>query len=421
MSVIRPKPPEDPIDYDPAAVFAAGRVSRQAVESLTGRLDAVRAEVLESAVVDLPDRLLADYGTKRPESGLYAILRTARRIRDAVDRVVVIGDGGAIMGARAVFEACCHPFHNELLRGERGGRPRLSFGGLWFDNDSAQGLLDLVAPHGRPRGDDLLDRWAMLVVDTGGDELATAVTTRLFLVTLLEAVGGDVRRLAERVVPITGCSSRLVDLGPAFGCADAYAIPDGIGERFSALTAVGLLPASIAGSDVVRLLEGAAAMNRRFREAPVSGNPVLQCAAVSYVAEMESGLTVRGLASRSRQLEAMGLWYDLLRTGGVERAGQGPGRDALITNLVVGECRRDRLRVPPLGPIAAGRDEPDEFTGKTWSDLVAAAEAHDPVGNGRVGRPTADILLPRIDEHAIGQLLQMLMLATVVEGRLAGL
>ena len=35
-------------------------------------------------------------------------------------------------------------------------------------------------------------------------------------------------------------------------------------------------------------------------------------------------------------------------------------------------------------------------------------------------RPTADILLPRVDEHAIGQLLQMLMLATVVEGRLIG-
>ena len=35
-------------------------------------------------------------------------------------------------------------------------------------------------------------------------------------------------------------------------------------------------------------------------------------------------------------------------------------------------------------------------------------------------RPTADLLLPTLSEHTIGQLLQMLMLATVVEGRLAG-
>jgi glucose-6-phosphate isomerase len=35
-------------------------------------------------------------------------------------------------------------------------------------------------------------------------------------------------------------------------------------------------------------------------------------------------------------------------------------------------------------------------------------------------RPTADITLPTLSEHAIGQLLQMLMLATVVEGYLVG-
>jgi glucose-6-phosphate isomerase len=37
------------------------------------------------------------------------------------------------------------------------------------------------------------------------------------------------------------------------------------------------------------------------------------------------------------------------------------------------------------------------------------------------GRPTADLHLPRIDEAAMGQLFQMLMLATVVEGRLIGI
>jgi hypothetical protein len=88
MSVIRPKLPEDPIRYDPAAAFAAGTVSRPAVEGLAGRLDAARAEAVASAVVDQPDRLLTDYGTKRPESELFAILRSARRIRDAVDRGV---------------------------------------------------------------------------------------------------------------------------------------------------------------------------------------------------------------------------------------------------------------------------------------------------------------------------------------------
>ena len=33
-------------------------------------------------------------------------------------------------------------------------------------------------------------------------------------------------------------------------------------------------------------------------------------------------------------------------------------------------------------------------------------------------RPTTDIRLPQLDAYAMGQLLQMLMLATVIEGRL---
>ena len=35
-------------------------------------------------------------------------------------------------------------------------------------------------------------------------------------------------------------------------------------------------------------------------------------------------------------------------------------------------------------------------------------------------RPTTDLVMPSITEHALGQLFQMLMLATVVEGRLVG-
>ena len=91
-----------------------------------------------------------------------------------------------------------------------------------------------------------------------------------------------------------------------------FGIPDGVGGRFSVFTAVGLLPASLVGIDVVRLLEGAAAMTRRFRESPVSENPVLQYVAISHLAEEKLGATIRILSSWSNQLEAVGLWYDQL-------------------------------------------------------------------------------------------------------------
>ena len=458
MSVVRPQPATDPIHYDPSAVLATGGISQADLDALAGRLDAARTEtladvdrwrsggtrpgeVLDPAFIDLPDRLLADYQTSRTTSELFAILQAARRVRDAVDRVIVLGIGGSYMGTRALFEACCHPFHNELPRGERGGRPRLSFEGFNMDNDSAQGLLDLVAPAGAPRSDDLLDRWAVLVVSKSGGTLETAIATRLFLQALSASVGGDTAQLAQRVVPITGKSGRLADLAQAIGCPDVFDIPDGVGGRFSVFTAVGLLPASIVGIDVVRLLEGAAAMNRRFREAPIAENPVLQYVGVGHLAEAKMGATIRVLSAWSNRLESLGFWYDQLLSEslGKDEKGATPltavttrdlhsrgqqhqdgRRDKLITNLIVGEPRRDNLTLPKLGSYGHDQDKLDALVGTPWPDMLTAAIGGTNEAYAQAKRPTADILLPRIDEHVVGQLLQMLMLATVVEGRLVG-
>lgn len=458
MSVVRPKPPEDPISYDAAAVLATGGMTQADLDGLVEPLEAARresladlerwrsgnagADPLDPAFIDLPERLLADYGTTRPESELFAILRVAKRLRETVDRVVVLGIGGSYMGTRALFESCCHPFHNELSRGERGGRPRLSFEGYNIDNDSAQGLLDLLTPAaGRAGADDLLAQWAMLVVSKSGGTLETAVATRLLLQTLAAAVGQDAARLAERVVPITGASGKLASLATTLGCPDVFGIPDGVGGRFSVFTAVGLLPASVVGIDVVRLLEGAAAMTRRFREAPVAENPVLQYVAVCHLAEQRMGATIRVLSSWSNRLEAVGLWYDQLLSEslGKDEKGATPltavttrdlhsrgqqhqegRRDKLITNLCVGEPRRDPLTLPGLAGSAGNEDQLDDLIGTAWPTMLEAATDGTNEAYASVGRPTATISLPRIDEHTVGQLLQMLMLATVVEGRLVG-
>jgi glucose-6-phosphate isomerase len=193
-------------------------------------------------------------------------------------------------------------------------------------------------------------------------------------------------------VSITGTTGLVAASEVRTDSSAAFVVPAGVRGGFAVFTAVGLLPASIAGCDIVRLLEGAAAMNRRFREAPVADNPVLQFAAVSRVAAAGSGAAARSLASTSRQLAAAAEWCDQLRStsGGKAEAGRG----APPTRLVVGECRRDRL-------------------------ARAAAESNG-AGPGRADDPLAEIHLPRLDEHAVGQLMQMLMLATAIEDRLGG-
>ena len=115
--------------------------------------------MLADGQLDLRQAITAVGGHNRtPEAEPGGLLQAARQIRDRVDRVIVLEDGSGGLAARAIFESCAHPCHNDLSRGERGGRPRLVFLGPDLDNDSLQGLLDVVSPAGKPRGSDLLDR-----------------------------------------------------------------------------------------------------------------------------------------------------------------------------------------------------------------------------------------------------------------------
>lgn len=311
------------------------------------------------------------------------------------------------------------------------------FAGHNVDNDATQGLLDLL---GRGQGaGDIGDRWAVVVISKSGGTLETAIALRQFLAPLRQACGDDPSQLAERVVPVTGPTGRLSDLADALGCKDRFTIPDGVGGRFSLLTAVGLLPAAILGLDIVALLEAAATMNQRFETAPVAGNAVLDFAGVCHLMEQKRAAHTRVLAAWSQELEAVGLWYDQLLAESLGKRGQGAlpltvvntrdlhsrgqqhqqgRRDKLITNLIVERPQREPLAV---GQNQFDFDQLNDLADKTLPDIMSAAIAGTNRAYADDRRPTADIRLPQLSETPLGQLLQMLMLATVVEGGLIGI
>ncbi len=231
---------------------------------------AQRAEVLDQDMV-LPERMLADYRRQRRTSELERALATATRLRETVDRVVIVGSDDDCSAARALFEACCHPYHNEQGRGDRGGRPRIYFAGDDLDNDALQGLLDML-PHERAAAT-VDDRWGLIVIDRpaakNGNaeyaEIAQRTTTsgvfRVLFAAIVRSCCGDEQQAAQLLVPINQSAAPPEGGTPTFGAA-------------------GLLPGSVMGLDIVRLLEGAAAMSERFRAAPIGDNPPLDLAGV---------------------------------------------------------------------------------------------------------------------------------------------
>ena len=386
---------------------------------------------LDAAFIDLPARLLAEYRAQGKSSEVGRMIETARRISEAVDRVVVLGIGGSYMGARALMDACCHPYHNELARAERNNRPRVYFEGNNVDQSTLAPLVDML------RSD--AGRFALCAISKSGGTLETAVAFRLLSAELRKAHGGKLEPLADLVVPVTGEKGRLRDLANRLRCRDVFPIPDGVGGRFSILSAVGLLPAAILGLDIVALLEGAVAMTERCRTAPVGANPVLDYVGVCHLMEVRRGANVRVLSTWGKRLEAVGLWYDQLLAESLGKDGQGAlpltavntrdlhsrgqqhqegRRDKLITNLCVDPAAT-------TSPMAVGmsdldEDKLNELAAKTLPEILQAAMQGTNQAYRDDARPTAELRLPKLDEACLGQLFQMLMLATVIEGRLIG-
>jgi len=380
---------------------------------------------------EMPNRLLAELHDKGAASELGRIRATADRLAGQVDSVVVLGIGASYMGARALFEACCHQFYNEVEPTMRRGRPRLYFEGNNVDNDAQLDLVRLLESRG--------DRWGIVVISKSGGTLETAAAFRILLRELRATLGSKSDQLAKFVLPVTGTSGKLFNLAKALGCDEMFPVPEGVGGRYSVLSAVGLVPAAILGLDCEQLLQGAVEANEHFRTAPVEKNLVLNLVGVYRLLEEGCGCHTRVLSTWGKRLEAAGLWYDqlLAESLGKQERGALPltvvntrdlhsrgqqhqqgRRDKLITNLVVDHSDREPVAI---GTSDFDQDGLNELAAKTLPEVMAAAIAGTNQAYRDDHRPTADLRLTQLNEYAIGQFFQLMMLATVVECRLTGI
>lgn len=397
------------------------------------------AQPLEAGFLDLPQQLLDGFRRKGDASDLGRCITTGQRLRDDADTVVFLGTGGALLGAQALLSALRPAYHNDLPSAQRMGIPRAFFEGQHTDSDTLQELLEMVQltcvdPEKRE------ERWAVVAVGKDGSALEPAVALRLFRREAAEYYGLRSEWLRQLFVAVTGTTSRVRDVFVNLGHADEdlFTIPDNVGERYGVFTAAGLLPAAILGLDVRALVLGAAAMTRRFLEEPFERNPVLQFAAVNYLLAEECAKPLRVLSVWSPKLAGVGRWYEHLVSESLGKQGRGPTpltcvqphdlttrgqqhqdgpRDRVVHNLVVG--------APQLAPLALqmndrNEDDLNQFNRKKLTEVTQATREAVNRAHYDTARPTTDLTIPSLTEHALGQLLQMLLLATVVEARLLG-
>lgn len=446
---------KDKISLDASRAFPpAGGISSEELQALAPALDAARKSLVADAeslaagpspsashnpsanrssagvaFFELPDRILEHYHENTHASELGRMLKRAHRLREQVDRVAVPCLDGSHLAARALMHACCEPHFNELNRGDRGSRPRVYFSGRGFDNDAVQGLLKLLRA-GWPASR-LEDRWALMPIGGSAGASETATALHPLLVALRTACGNDPQRLADLVIPIGG--GPLCDFADSLGCMERFAIPDGIAPSCSAFSAAGLLPSAILGMNVVRLLEGAIAMNETFRAAPLPENPVLNFVGACRLWQGSRGERPRVLSIWAEALEAVGQWYDHLLadclggfvltgdarrpiSGRMHASPRGAERPVGLTiHWIVEQCRTDPIELSQAVTPWERTHLPKISTLPGTLDTAIATTLQAQYAEGR---PAVAIRLPDTREYALGQLLQLLMLATELERRL---
>ena len=172
------------------------------------------------------------------------IKAAAARIQKNSQALVVIGIGGSYLGARGVIDCLCSPNYNLKKK----STPNVYFVGNGLSADAMQEVLDLL------EGVD----FSVNVISKSGTTTEPAVAFRFFRDALEKKYGkaGAKGRIYATTDKARGALKSLANEEDW----ESFVVPDGVGGRYSVLTAVGLLPIAVAGIDIEELMGGAAKM-----------------------------------------------------------------------------------------------------------------------------------------------------------------
>jgi glucose-6-phosphate isomerase len=344
---------------------------------------------------------------------LSACAEASAGLRAGCADILILGTGGSSLGARALYGLVDRGF------GPPSGTPRLHF----VDNVDPDSLEVLLANL------DLAQAGILAVSKSG--ETAETLAQLLVLLPRLEAVVGG-GELGRRMAVITGPGDNpLAALAGRYGCLRLTQDAD-LGGRFSVLSAVGLVPAMIAGLDGEALRAGAQDVLHvsLAAERPDDSAPALG-AAIAVGLLHERWVTQNVFMAYADRLAPFGLWYRQLWAESLGKKGTGitpivahgaPDQHSQLQLYLAGPWDKlftlVRLETGGLGPRmdpeTAGDGPLSYLGGHTAGDLLDAMAEATAKTLVRSGRPVRQIRLEKLNEYVFGGLFMHFMLETVI-------
>jgi glucose-6-phosphate isomerase len=242
------------------------------------------------------------------------------------------------------------------------------------------------------------------------------------VVATTDAKGGTLRKIAD--------SDKL----------ETLEVPDGVGGRFSVLSAVGLFSAAMCGINISQLLAGARDMDERVSCKDFLKNPAAINAAINYhyythgkpiSVMMPYSYALKDMADWYRQLwaESLGKKLDLNKRevwvgptpvkalGATDQHSQvqlyreGPN-DKLFTFLQVNNFEQDIK----IGPAPNCAPELGFLAGKKLSELLNSEKQATEYALLESKRPCLTVLFDKVNAYTIGQFIYLYEVTTSLAG-----
>ena len=362
------------------------------------------------------------------EETVWYVKEFASMVRNRFDNVLVLGIGGSALGGIAVTEALLKPYWNLLTKEQRNNYPRIFF----LDNidpDSINGLLQVLD----------LKKTLVNVITKSGDTAETMSQFMILRDLMQKELGDDYRK---HIVATTDKKMGVLNHIANQEGYKIFYVPDDVGGRFSVFSAVGLMPFALVGLDVDQIINGIKDMDLALKNTDINQNIAAQSALIHYLMDTKLGKKMSVLMPYSSRLKFVPDWFVQLwaESLGKEFNNNGEKVNVGLTPIkavgatdqhsqvqLFNEGPNDKLitfiRVENFDTIL---EIPNayEYTGigylggKSMNDLMNAEADSTTVSLLDYSRPNLTIMIDKIDEYNIAQLLYMFEVQTAIIGEL---
>ncbi len=361
-------------------------------------------------------------------------------LRNNTDVVVSLGIGGSFLGNKVLFDIFCGEFWNTWTKEQRKGLPKVYFSGQNIDARRTGDIINHLKAMADHIGRKL--KVCLICISKSGGTLDTMSNFMVMYDALQKAENVEVEVVAvtdPNMEKKTLLKQIAVDKG-----WQTFAVPDGVGGRFTVFCEVGLSTAAVIGMDIEKFLEGARDMDIACQNDDIWQNPAMLNAALKFAASEKHGRNIEVMMPYGDYLKSLSEWYIQLLAESLGKQFNKDGKDVcygrtplvavgttdmhsqtqqhqegaldkVVQFIKVDKWAND-LTIPNAFPEY---QKLADISGVTMSGALEVARQSNADALKSNKRFNACFTLPELNEYHLGELLYLLAMSVAYEGELA--